>query len=646
MTKTERMVAAAAIASALILGPAMIQAPAQSGGAREEWDDPAVLHVNTERPHATFRFVRDGRRGAERGRVGVCPLAQRPVAFPVPPKPAARPAGFERPGFDDSSWATIRVPGNWEMQGFGIPIYSNIDYPFAYDPEAPRVPRDDNPVGSYRTMFELPGDWNGRRVLLHFAGVDSAFYVFVNGQRAGYSEDSRTPAEFDVTALLKPGRNELAVEVYRWSDGSYLEDQDMFRMSGIFRDVYLWSRPPVYIRDVDARPSLDRASREGTLEVTVALRNSGATPASARATATLSDSEGRQVASARPSPVTIQPAGDGLARLTMRVARPRTWSAETPHRYLLLLSLQDQAGRVLEAIPVRVGFRTVEIRNARVLVNGQAVLFKGVNRHEHSPDTGHTVDRALMVRDIQLMKQHNVNAVRTSHYPNDPLWYELCDELRPLRHRRGEHREPRLRQRRRATGSRTTRPGGPPTSTGSSGWSNATRTTRRSSSGRWATRPATDPTSRLATSGSSSAIPRGPSTTRARPATADQAPTSTRSCTPRRRKWSRARPSVRRCRSCSARTRTRWATAGRAPGGTGTSSTRAATRRARSCGTGSTRASASRSRGSTARDGTGRRASWCTGATGRTARAGTTTTTSARTAWSAPTGSRTRRSPR
>jgi beta-galactosidase len=392
---------------------------------REEWDDPAVLRIGTEPPHATMMTYPTEAMARERVRErspwfrslnGVW-------KFQYAASPAARPAGFEQPWFDDTTWSDIRVPGNWELQGHGMPIYSNSRYPFAYDAKNPRAPRNDNPVGSYRTVFTVPEDWKGRGTVIHFAGVDSAFYVWVNGQRVGYHEDSRLPAEFDLTRFISPGPNVLAVEVYRWSDGSYLEDQDMFRLSGIFRDVYLWSTADRHIRDFEIRTDAGPARRNATMTVavTVAERPRGAT-----VSVRLLDAEGSDSASA----VTrkIGPGAEQVVTVTMPVRSPRRWSAETPYLYTAVLALNDDRGRPIEATSSRVGFRSVEIRDGRLLVNGQAILVKGVNRHEHSPDSGHVVERSWMVRDIELMKQHNINAVRTAHYPNDPEWYELCDE--------------------------------------------------------------------------------------------------------------------------------------------------------------------------------------------------------------------------
>ncbi len=397
---------------------------------REEWDDPAVLQLHAEAPHATMMVYPTAEQARElvrdaspwfRSLNGVW-------KFDYAASPAARPAGFEQPWFDAASWPDIRVPGNWELQGHGIPIYSNSRYPFAYDVRNPRAQRNDNPVGSYRTAFEVPAEWAGRRVLLHFAGVDSAFYVWVNGVRVGYNEDSRTAAEFDITPHVRKGPNVLAIQVYRWSDGSYLEDQDMFRLSGIYRDVYLWSTAERHIRDFEHRTEFDPARRDATLRTSVTVSHRGTSAAAASVTLQLFDADGREVAGALSRAVQAPAGSEQALELATPVRAPRRWSSETPYLYTVLLTLKDAAGQVLEVIPSRVGFRTVEIRGGRLLVNGQAILVKGVNRHEHSPDLGHYVERAWMVRDIELMKRHNVNAVRTAHYPNDPEWYALCDE--------------------------------------------------------------------------------------------------------------------------------------------------------------------------------------------------------------------------
>jgi beta-galactosidase len=273
----------------------------------------------------------------------------------------------------------------------------------------------------------VPPAWKGRPVYLHFDGVDSAFYVWVNGHKLGYSEDSRTPAEFNLTPYLKVGSNLLAVEVYRFGDGAYLEDQDMWRMSGIFRDVYLWSTPEQHLRDFQVNTNLDDQYRDATLVVKGALANASEKAAKVTITAALFDDAG--LAYGKPATATVELAGkaESVAELAIPSTAPRKWSAESPNLYKLLLTVKDSAGRVLEVIPQSVGFRRVEIKGGRFLINGQAILVKGVNRHEHSEETAKYVPLESMIKDIRLMKQFNVNAVRTSHYPNDPRWYDLCD---------------------------------------------------------------------------------------------------------------------------------------------------------------------------------------------------------------------------
>jgi beta-galactosidase/beta-glucuronidase len=350
---------------------------------------------------------------------------------------ADMPADFYAPGFDDASWDTIPVPSNWQMLGdeflqgrprYDIPIYTNIRYPFPID-NLPAVPVEDNPTGHYRRTFDVPGAWAGRQVFLHFEGVDSACYVWVNGQMVGYSQESRTPAEFNITGYLTPGENVLAVQVLRWSDGSYLEDQDFWRLSGIYRSVYLWAAPPLHIRDFWLRTELDAAYRDATLYLRAYVHNYAADRVqAARLTATLYDAEQRPVLVAPlQSMVTVQPDGEATVELSAPVAAPHLWSDESPYLYTCVLALTGDDGNVLEAIPCRAGFRQVELKQGQVHVNGVPILFKGTNRHEHDPEHGHTISTAAMIADIEIIKRFNLNAVRCSHYPNDPRWYDLCD---------------------------------------------------------------------------------------------------------------------------------------------------------------------------------------------------------------------------
>lgn len=346
--------------------------------------------------------------------------------------PDARPAGFEAPGFDDSGWDRIPVPSNWEIEGYPEPIYLNIRYPWiGYEtPEPPHVPHDFNPVGSYRRTFSLPRDWSGRRTLISFQGVKSAFFLWVNGERVGYSEDSYTPAEFDITGHVRPGENVVAVEVYRWSDGSWLEDQDMIDLSGIFRDVYVYAIPVVHVQDLFVRTGLDAAHRDAVLTVTATVRDrsdGGGGAGGHRIEAVLYDSRGRRVGAPLAGEVPGG-AGDAEVTLTADVAAPALWSAESPNLYTLVVTLTDASGRTVDIQRTRTGFREVAYGPGRFTVNGRAVMFRGTNRHESDPDHGQAVPESRMVQDIRLMKQHNINAVRTSHYPNHPRWLELCDE--------------------------------------------------------------------------------------------------------------------------------------------------------------------------------------------------------------------------
>jgi beta-galactosidase len=404
--------------------------------AAPEWEDPAVFSIGAEKAHATLIPYADRATAmsfdtARSTRVislsGVWKFKWIRNPFEVP-------AGFEAPAFDVSAWDDLPVPSNWQVVGaregraYDKPFFSNIRHPFKADP--PRVPHDDNPTGLYRTTFVVPADWQGRRLLLHFGGVQSAYYVWVNGAKVGYREDAFTPGEFDVTRFVRPGANVLAVEVIDYSDGSYLEDQDYWRFAGIFRDVRLVAHPTLFVRDLTVRTDLDAQYRDATLDVRVALANTSTEErAGHKLRLSLLDASDQVVWSdVLPSPARIAASEEIPLSARQVVRAARLWTAETPYLYRLSVELLDPADKTIEAFATRVGFRKVEIRGGQLLVNGVAVMFKGVNRHEFDPDTGRVVSRETMVRDIQLMKQNNINAVRTSHYPNEPLWYDLCDE--------------------------------------------------------------------------------------------------------------------------------------------------------------------------------------------------------------------------
>ncbi|MBS1854255.1 MAG: DUF4981 domain-containing protein [Acidobacteria bacterium] len=397
---------------------------------RPEWDNPAIVHVGSEKPHATMMVYPSAElaRTGDRARSPWFQSLNGTWKFRGSERPADRPVDFYRTDYDDSGWGSIPVPASWQMHGFDIPVYTNIIYPFPQDPsKPPSPPYDWNPVGSYRLRFTVPPAWKGRPVYLHFDGVDSAFYAWVNGVKLGYSEDSRTPVEFNLTPHLKAGTNLLTVEVYRFGDGAYLEDQDMWRMSGIYRDVYLWSPPAEHLRDFEIHTNLDDQYRDATLTVQATVANASGKAAPVTVTAALFDATGAAVG--KPATVTVEPGANAEAAgdLAIPVTNPRKWSAEDPYLYKLLLTVKSASGAVLEVVPQNVGFRRVEIKNGRFLINGRAILVKGVNRHEHSEITAKYVTVAEMVKDIRLMKQFNVNAVRTSHYPNSPAWYDLCD---------------------------------------------------------------------------------------------------------------------------------------------------------------------------------------------------------------------------
>jgi beta-galactosidase len=369
--------------------------------------------------------------------------------FSLSQNPALAPGDFYKVDFPDKDWDTISVPGNWQLQGYDKPIYTNVQYPFPIK-EYPLVPEDDNPTGSYRMLFTVPPEWNGKQVFIIFEGVDSAFHLWVNGQEVGYSQDSRVTAEFDLSQYLKPGENLLAARVYRWSDGSYLEDQDFFRLSGIFRNVYLVARPKVYLRDFFIHTDLDAEYLDGTLNIKAYIVNSTDQKVNdLRLEAVLYDQAGIPITTKpqtgwviasvtgenhwnrNPQPIENLSIGSHFEVTFVnqtKVTNPIKWSSEKPYLYTLTLSLKDKFGKVLEVLTNKVGFRKVEIKHGKLYLNGVSIYFKGVNRHEHDPITGHFVTRESMIQDIVIMKQHNINSVRTCHYPDDPLWYDLCDE--------------------------------------------------------------------------------------------------------------------------------------------------------------------------------------------------------------------------
>ena len=385
---------------------------------RNEWQDPKVNAINRAPMHTNY-FAYETEEAALKGvkekSVNFMPL-NGVWKFNWVKNADARPTDFYRTDFNDKGWDNMPVPGLWELNGYGDPIYVNIGYAwrnqFVNNP--PVFPIENNNVGSYRKEIVLPADWKGKEVFAHFGSAVSNLYLWVNGQFVGYSEDSRLEAEFNLTKYLKPGKNLIAFQIFRWCDGTYLEDQDIIRLSGIARDCYLYTRNPQHIQDIRVTPDLDEQYKDATLNVALNLIG-GAT-----AELNLLDDKGQVVASASTK-------GGGKKSITMNVVNPLKWTAETPNLYTLIANLKN-GDKLIESIPVKVGFRKIELKGGQILVNGQAVLFKGVNRHEMDPRTGYLVTPERMLQDIRIMKEYNINAVRTCHYPDNNLWYELCDK--------------------------------------------------------------------------------------------------------------------------------------------------------------------------------------------------------------------------
>ncbi|TRX59050.1 DUF4981 domain-containing protein [Fulvivirga sp. M361] len=381
-----------------------------------EIEDPFVLSINALDARATFYPFADSAAALRNTRShdqNYLSLNGK-WRFHWAENPGVRPVDFFKETFNVDHWAEIDVPSDWQMRGYGIPIYTNVKYPFEKKP--PHIQSHFNPVGSYRRVFDLPKDWVGEKVVLHFGAVNSAFFVWVNGKKSGFGKGSKTPREFDISRLLRPGANSLAVEVYRWSDGSYLEDQDMWRLSGIERDVYLYREPSIHLQDLFVKASLDNGYTHGELTIEADF---GRKPKKGMVRFNLKDAEGHTVFEER------KPVKQSVV-LETEIDHVKKWSAEYPHLYTLIITLEGRMERTWYC--GRVGFRKVEIKEKQLMVNGKPIFLKGVNRHEHDEEDGHVVTREDMLADIILMKKHNINAVRTSHYPNDPLWYELCDE--------------------------------------------------------------------------------------------------------------------------------------------------------------------------------------------------------------------------
>lgn len=342
-------------------------------------------------------------------------------------KPADRPLDFYKDTYDTESWDTIDVPSNWQMRGYDYPIYTNIKYPFPKN--SPHIPSNFNPVGSYKRNFSVGKSWEGQQIYVHLGAVNSAFYIWINGEKVGYSEGSKTPVEFDITKYVSSGINSISLEVYRWCDGSYLEDQDFWRVSGIERDVFLYAVPQTHISNFLVSAGLDKDNyTEGLFSLELHVANKGKKQVkSNKARIAIIDASAKTIHE-EVLPFSVKKNKETVISFETTFPSIKKWSAETPNLYELQLQLLDKKGKVYSATKSKIGFRTSEIKNGQLLVNGQPILIKGVNRHEHDPVNGHVVTRASMLADIKDFKKFNINAVRTSHYPNDPYFYELCDQ--------------------------------------------------------------------------------------------------------------------------------------------------------------------------------------------------------------------------
>lgn len=341
------------------------------------------------------------------------------------PKISEVPEGFYEENYDVSGWDEMPVPGNWEFNGYGIPMYVNTGFGFRAKP--PFIDREFSPTGTYRHEFTIPDNWDGRRVYIHFEGGTNSMYLWVNGQKVGYTQNSKSPAEFDITEYIRKGENTLACQVHKFSDGSYLEDQDMWRLGGINRNVYLYSTDQVRLLDYFAHPDLDKNYKNGLFSLDVTLKNYTATKQNHSVEVSLLDKAGKKVFSQKKSTAISENGTEDIA-FSGKVTNPLKWTAETPNLYTMLISLKDEKGKIIESTSHKIGFRKIEITDGQLFVNGKKVFFKGVNLHEFNTNTGQVVTREVMMRNLQLMKELNINAVRTSHYPQPPLWYKLCDE--------------------------------------------------------------------------------------------------------------------------------------------------------------------------------------------------------------------------
>ncbi|GAA4785701.1 glycoside hydrolase family 2 TIM barrel-domain containing protein [Olivibacter ginsenosidimutans] len=409
----------------------------QNAPIPKEIEDPTCIGIHKEPAHATLMPYANLAEalGANRHASSLSQSLNGTWKFNWVNTPEKRPVDFYKPSFDVSHWDDIPVPSNWQVLGYGTPYYRNIGYTFQADfPYVMHEPPAEytafgerNPVGSYRRDFDVPNSWNGNQVWITFDGVDAGFFLWINGQKVGYSVNSRNAAEFDITPYIKPGKNTVAVEVYRYTTGSYLEDQDMWRLSGIFRNVTLWTSPKLHIRDYFVKTDLDQQYKDASLMVETKVKNY-ADKASAKQKINVTLYDGSKKIASKETILPAIPAGEEVTLATkLAVKNPRKWTAETPNLYTTVIK-RVNVGKDEEILSARTGFREIEIKGRQFLVNGVPIKLKGVNRHEHWPEVGHAITEEQMIWDLEVIKQGNCNHIRTCHYSDDPRWYELCDE--------------------------------------------------------------------------------------------------------------------------------------------------------------------------------------------------------------------------
>jgi len=396
-------------------------------GQDHYWEDPAVFEVNKEETRASFQPFESIEKAIDNdaNQSQYFQSLNGMWKFHYVKKTSERPLDFYKSSFDVSKWDDLPVPSNWEMYGYGIKNYTNVIYPFEKNP--PYIKDDYNPVGSYVTFFEVPSGWEEKEIFIYLGAIKSGYDIWVNDHKVGYSQDSKLPSEFNIGKYLKQGKNKLSIQVFQFTDGSYLEDQDFWRLSGIQRDVYLLARPKTYIRDFFVKAGLDASYQKGIFALEVELKNLASKTAKDYSVSYEVKEDDKVVLSEKKK-LSVDKDSKGSVSFDASLKDVKKWSAETPNLYTLVLALHDKKGILLESTAIKIGFRTTEVKNTQLLVNGQPILLKGVNRHEHDATHGHVVNRETMIKDIETMKRYNINAVRTCHYPNDPLWYQLCDE--------------------------------------------------------------------------------------------------------------------------------------------------------------------------------------------------------------------------